>query len=500
MTSPRRPSTRQSRCCIRRTIAAHRQRTYGRPASDRPCSLDHARDDVVRACAASAAGRSAQGCVTAAGHHVPRERRVVDVRDTARPSRAASMSAGDPNGSGLDRPTRSPGPAVLVSLGLFVYTRRTDRDPRTILDLGLAYMVFTALALGLTFHWALMPEHSSTAPVISWIGAVVLMFAAIVPSTPGQDPARRVRRRLHEPDRDADWPGPAGLWDFESATNALLMHYPDYLLVGVAVVISHVVTGLGQQVAKAREMGSYQLGELLGRGGMGEVYNATHRMLARPAAIKLIRPEMIGASAVRTARAGGLRVSAARPKPRPACDRRTPWSCTTSASPRTGRCISSWSCWRGWTSSRWCAQTWPDAREPRGPHPAPGVRVTRGGARARAGAPGHQAREHPRRTARARVRLRQGARLRPGEADAPTPAWSIRCATQAGSVLGTPGYMAPEMALSRAGRRASGSVFARVRRLLPLDRPTGIRRRPRSCRCSRSISRRGRRRRHRSDR
>jgi eukaryotic-like serine/threonine-protein kinase len=54
------------------------------------------------------------------------------------------------------------------------------------------------------------------------------------------------------------------------------------------------VTGLGQQVAKAREMGSYRLGELLGRGGMGEVYRATHRMLARPASIKLIRPEMMG--------------------------------------------------------------------------------------------------------------------------------------------------------------------------------------------------------------
>jgi serine/threonine-protein kinase len=66
-------------------------------------------------------------------------------------------------------------------------------------------------------------------------------------------------------------------------------------MVGVSAVISHVVTGLGQQIAKAREMGSYQLGELLGRGGMGEVYRATHRLLARPAAIKLIRPEMIGA-------------------------------------------------------------------------------------------------------------------------------------------------------------------------------------------------------------
>jgi len=60
-------------------------------------------------------------------------------------------------------------------------------------------------------------------------------------------------------------------------------------------VISHVVTQLGRQVTRAREMGSYRLGELLGRGGMGEVYKATHTMLARAAAIKLIRPEALGA-------------------------------------------------------------------------------------------------------------------------------------------------------------------------------------------------------------
>jgi serine/threonine protein kinase len=44
---------------------------------------------------------------------------------------------------------------------------------------------------------------------------------------------------------------------------------------------------------RARDVGSYELVELLGRGGMGEVWKAKHRMLARPAALKVITPEKI---------------------------------------------------------------------------------------------------------------------------------------------------------------------------------------------------------------
>jgi eukaryotic-like serine/threonine-protein kinase len=51
---------------------------------------------------------------------------------------------------------------------------------------------------------------------------------------------------------------------------------------------------LGRHVQRARELGSYRLVGLIGRGGMGEVWRATHRMLARPAAIKLIKPEILG--------------------------------------------------------------------------------------------------------------------------------------------------------------------------------------------------------------
>ena len=46
----------------------------------------------------------------------------------------------------------------------------------------------------------------------------------------------------------------------------------------------------------SREIGSYRLIERIGEGGMGEVWRAEHRLLARPAAIKLIRGSLLGES------------------------------------------------------------------------------------------------------------------------------------------------------------------------------------------------------------
>src|SRR5215203_3435205 len=203
------------------------------------------------------------------------------------------MPGGEPTGLKMTLGDALAAVSVLASLLLFAYTRTANRDPKRILNLGLVYMVFTALALGLTFHSGPILPTLSVSPEISWIGAVILMFSAIVPSTRTKTLLAGLFAASMNP-VGMLWAHAQGYWDFGPASNALLMHYPDYLLVGVAVVISHVVTTLGRQVAKAREMGSYQLGELLGRGGMGEVYKASHRMLARPAAIKLIRPEMLG--------------------------------------------------------------------------------------------------------------------------------------------------------------------------------------------------------------
>jgi len=204
-----------------------------------------------------------------------------------------AMSPNDAYWRQLHVPDLVVGVGIVGSLGLYLYSRVSHRNPRRLLDLGLVYLIVTSLELGLIWHWT--PSMGmSIQPQFTWVGSLVLMFAAIIPNPPWKTLAAGLIAASMNP-VGMLIARARGVWDFGPASNVLVMHYPDYLMVGVSVVISRVVTRLGHHVTKAREMGSYHVGELLGRGGMGEVYRATHRMLARPAAIKLIRSEMIGA-------------------------------------------------------------------------------------------------------------------------------------------------------------------------------------------------------------
>jgi serine/threonine-protein kinase len=94
-----------------------------------------------------------------------------------------------------------------------------------------------------------------------------------------------------------------GVLTLPSASSALVyMTTPMVIFSSIAVAIAaigtHRIEMLRQEAAHARKLGQYQLKRRLGAGGMGEVYLAEHLLLKQPCAVKLIRPERAGDTAV----------------------------------------------------------------------------------------------------------------------------------------------------------------------------------------------------------
>jgi eukaryotic-like serine/threonine-protein kinase len=185
---------------------------------------------------------------------------------------------------------------VASSLGMTALAHRLS-GRSILLDVGSGYLVLQCFLVAILSQWA--PVHIS--PRVSWVCIPILFYPAIVPNTPRKTLITSLLAASTEPlalavshlrgvqvHLDAFYI----LWDF----------VPTYICAFLVVIPVKIIHGLGQQVRRARELGSYRLEEPLGKGGMGEVFRATHQMLARPAAVKLIRSEIIGSSSPAAAR------------------------------------------------------------------------------------------------------------------------------------------------------------------------------------------------------
>lgn len=68
---------------------------------------------------------------------------------------------------------------------------------------------------------------------------------------------------------------------------------PVYVTAVITALLSTNFYALGRRLESARQIGSYKLTNLIGKGGMGEVWRAEHRLLSRCSAIKLVKPEVV---------------------------------------------------------------------------------------------------------------------------------------------------------------------------------------------------------------
>jgi serine/threonine-protein kinase len=187
--------------------------------------------------------------------------------------------------------------SVLLGLTVFVVSRRAVLAPQQMLDVGLVFQVAGSFGISVAQFWnGFLPVDAvgSRFSGIPWECVWILIFPLIAPNTPTKVLVAALASASTGPivvATTAAFGTPLGRSPVMIAT---LFLFTTYLCAFLAYLIGRIVYGYGVRLRKAREFGSYELVTKLGEGGMGEVWVARHRMLARPAAVKLIRPEFLG--------------------------------------------------------------------------------------------------------------------------------------------------------------------------------------------------------------
>jgi serine/threonine-protein kinase len=184
--------------------------------------------------------------------------------------------------------------SIVVALLVAAVIRSARVSLSAVMNIGLLFEVAGSYGIAIAeFGDPMGLNMRGQAVGLSWVAVWTLLFTVVVPTRP----RRAVIAALASV---SSVPVIVGLMIASGATSfkpdalqffqGLVLPY--LLVVGMAYVGSRVVYSMGTEIKRARELGSYFLEEKLGQGGMGEVWRARHRMLARPAAIKLIRPAL----------------------------------------------------------------------------------------------------------------------------------------------------------------------------------------------------------------
>ncbi len=182
---------------------------------------------------------------------------------------------------------------ILVSLAVLLVVRRAQLSPGALIDLGLGYEVFIAVTIALTNVPSTWASGARSPLLWSTVHLLVVIYPVVVPSLTGRALVAAILSSATVPAALALYiqlgvvppPGTAAF---------LRLLAQSAVAVAVAVGVSRLLYRMGEELGKAKAMGSYHLGERLGAGGMGEVWSATHKFLARPAAVKLVRREELG--------------------------------------------------------------------------------------------------------------------------------------------------------------------------------------------------------------
>ncbi len=183
----------------------------------------------------------------------------------------------------------------LLAVGLALVVIVTARSKRisdiTALSVGLGYEVCLCWIVSFAAQHAAI-GLMGRAPEITWTSMIIVVFPMVIPLPP---------RRLLVASLLAAISAPVSLFVFDvmgvhalAADELIGASVSPAFAVVLAYLGARVIYAIGLDVSKARLMGAYRLESRLGAGGMGEVWRAGHRMLARPAAVKLIAPKHLG--------------------------------------------------------------------------------------------------------------------------------------------------------------------------------------------------------------